>query len=74
MTDAGMFEWAEAQRKLAEPMSDAELAKSLLGIIRSVGAAESEFSVTQEDSKEYEAEVGVLREAAFRLAGLRQYE
>lgn len=70
-----MFEWAERQRALAMSMTNAELARALLDdIISSVGAAESEYAVSTDDYAAYARERGILREAAYRLAGLREYE
>jgi hypothetical protein len=75
ISNAEMFEWAEKQRALASHMSDAELARAVLEVMGSVSAAESEFSSgSKEDTATYNMERGVLREAAFRIAKVRDYE
>ncbi len=75
INDRGMFEWCEAQRALAADMSDAEIAKFLLkDVLTSIGMAESEFACSDADSAAYNKERGVVREAAYRLARLRNYE
>lgn len=75
VSDAEMFEWAETQRALASSLTDAELAAVLIGeVMASVGAAAIEYDVTKEDSAERDKERGALREAAYRLAKLREYE
>ncbi len=71
--DEEMFQWAEKQRNLAKSMSSEALACALLDdVMRSVAAARSELST--DDGEAYDRLCGVLREAAFRLADVRQYE
>jgi hypothetical protein len=75
MSDADMFEWAEAQRALASGMSDEELARALLkDPMNCVGSAEGEFAVSEDDAKQYRFARAVIREAAYRLAKVRDYE
>ena len=69
-----MFEYAEKERALASPMTDAELAVALLGVIGSVIAAEQEFVCDDEGHEDCRRERGVLREAAFRLGKILAYE
>ena len=75
VTDAKMFVYCEAQRALASPMSDQQLAQALLDdILASIGAAENEYAVGDADHEAYNRERGIVREAAYRLAKLRDYE
>ena len=70
-----MFEWGESQRALAAGMSDAEIANFLLkDVLISIGAAESELACSDADGAAYNKERGVVREAAYRLARLREHE
>ena len=73
--DKALFDWAEAQRALAVDMSNAELARALLDEIMSdVNATEDEHGGSDAMRAVYEKERGILREAAYRLAGVRDHE
>ena len=74
-SDLEMFEWAEAQRAKASTMSNDDLARALLlDVMGSVGLAEGDHSCSKEDASAYDKQRGVLREAAFRLAGIKDYD
>ncbi len=68
ITNAEMFAWGEAQRARASHMNNTQLAAALLNEpMWMIGTAEAELSVDISDA------MGVVREAAYRLAGVRDY-
>lgn len=66
-TDEEMFAWHEQDRALASAMTNEELARYLLdNVIGAVVMAE------QSRGGDWNKECGAVREAAYRLAGLRE--
>lgn len=69
--NARMFNHCEKERALASQMTNEELAAHLLSdVINDIDAAESEFG----GEDQCRLDRGAVREAAYRLAGIRDYQ